>query len=508
MATRDKALQLLRDSLGNDSADFRLGQWESIDALVNQKKKVHVVQRTGWGKSSVYFITTRLIREMGDGMTIIISPLLSLMRNQLAAAQTFGLRAATINSSNYKDWDVIKARIMRNQIDILYISPERLSNQKFVDGILLPIANAIGLFVVDESHCISDWGHDFRVDYRRIIGVLRQLPSSLPVIATTATANNRVIADVEQQLGDLQIQRGSLKRESLRLQNILMPDQPTRLVWLAENLPKLDGTGIIYTLTKRDTKIVTNWLQENGITAEGYYSGVNHPDFDSTEKYREHLEDKLQQNKIKALVATVALGMGYDKPDLGFVVHYQAPGSIVAYYQQVGRAGRGISDAIGIMLSGTEDHEIHNFFRTSSFPPKERIDDILEQLEESDGGMTVSQLTKALNYKKTQISSTLKYLSVEDLSPVIKEKTKWYRTVNAYTLDIDKVIRLTNQRKKEWLHIQEYINAEGCLMEYLQTSLDDPNPEQCGQCANCVREDLMTFENDFEIGKALHILTS
>jgi len=500
MITEEHALQILRESLNNDTVQFRKGQWESIHALVNLNKKVHVVQRTGWGKSSVYFITTRLIRARSGGITIIISPLLALIRNQIEAAGKFGLRAATINSSNYDSWTIVKHSVLHNHIDILYISPERLSNARFINEILLPISSNIGLFVVDESHCISDWGHDFRVDYRRIIGIVQQMPSNLPIIATTATANDRVIEDVEKQLGQLTLQRGSLKRDSLSLQNVNLNDQPTRLVWLAENLPKIQGTGIIYTLTKRDARIVTEWLVINGIDALSYYSGITNDEFASTEKYREHLEDCLKNNKIKALVATVALGMGYDKPDLGFVIHYQAPGSIVGYYQQVGRAGRGISNAAGILLCGIEDDEIHEFFRNSSFPPKERIDDILHALEESDNGLTINELTKVLNYKKTQISGTLKYLSVEALSPVIKSGSKWLRTVNPFTLDVEKIARLTNQREQEWIEVQNYIEAEGCLMQYLQNSLDDPHPEKCDKCANCLEKSLMEFKNDFDMG--------
>jgi len=500
MITEQQALQILRESLNNDSVTFRKGQWESIDALINNKQKVHVVQRTGWGKSSVYFICTRLIRASKGGITIIISPLLALMRNQIEAANNFDLQAATINSTNFNEWKIVKQRVLNNEIDILYISPERLSNIRFVNEILIPISQGIGLFVVDESHCISDWGHDFRVDYRRIIGIIQQLPANLPIIATTATANNRVIQDVETQLGDLNIQRGTLKRDSLSLQNIILEDQPTRLVWLAENLPKIDGTGIIYTLTKRDARLVAAWLNENGIDALSYYSGIVNDKFESTDEYRKHLEDSLKHNKIKALVATVALGMGYDKPDLSFVVHYQAPGSIVAYYQQVGRAGRGISNASGILLSGVEDDAIHDFFRRSSFPPKQRIDDILHELEESESGLTINELTKLLNYKKGQIDSTLKYLSVEKLSPVIKSGSRWIRTVNEYNLDIEKIMRLTSQREMEWYEVQDYLNSDECLMEHLQKSLDDPNPQKCGKCSNCLNKNLIGFENNFEKG--------
>lgn len=500
MITKEEALSILRNSLGNNKLIFRKGQWESIDSLVNRKEKVHVIQRTGWGKSSVYFISTKLIRQNNGGLTIIISPLLALMRNQIEAANSFGLVAESINSGNFSDWNQVKTKVLNNAVDILYISPERLANSKFINEILIPISQNIGLFVVDESHCISDWGHDFRVDYRRIVGIIKQLPNNLPIIATTATANNRVISDVERQLGNLNTQRGSLKRDSLRLQNIKLNDQPSRLVWLAENLPKIAGTGIIYTLTKRDAKLVTKWLQIQEINVLSYYSGIENEGFSSTNEYRIFLEENLKKNKIKALVATVALGMGYDKPDLSFVIHFQAPGSIVGYYQQVGRAGRGIPNALGILLSGEEDDSIHDFFRRNSFPPKQRVDDVLNAIEESEEGLTITQLTKQLNYKKGQIQSTLKYLSVEQSSPVVKIGSKWQRTINQYHLDIEKVNRLNIQREKEWMEVQKYIDTNECLMEYLQKSLDDPNPQKCNKCSNCLGKNLIPFDNNFQLG--------
>lgn len=485
MSTQQQALTYLRSSVGNPGATFRPGQWEAIDRIVNQKGKLLVVERTGWGKSSVYFISTRLLRAQGSGPTIIISPLLALMRNQIEAAERFGLQAETINSTNQDEWDQAKENILSGETDVLFISPERLANDDFMTTVLQPVADAIGLFVVDEAHCISDWGHDFRVDYRRIVNILNQLPGNLPVLATTATANDRVINDVTTQLGNIQIQRGSLDRTSLQLQNIWLPDQPSRLAWLAEHLPKIPGTGIIYTLTKRDANLVARWLQDNGIEAFPYYSNVSHEDYEDSNDYRLHLEDQLLNNRIKALVATTSLGMGYDKPDLAFVIHYQAPGSIVGYYQQVGRAGRGIPNAYGIMLSGKEDDTIHEFFRRSAFPTQARIDAILNKLAENDGGLSVPQLNGRLNFRKGQIEHALKFMSVERPSPVIKVGSKWRRTPVAYQLDQEKARFLTRQRYEEWNKVIEYLRYEGCLMSYLQEQLDDPTSGPCGRCANC-----------------------
>lgn len=485
-----KALALLRRSLNNPTATFRDGQWEAIYRLTRKKERLLVVKRTGWGKSSIYFISSKILRDRGMGPTIIISPLLALMRNQIEAAKRLGINAVSINSSNFEEWDQIKNQVLQNRVDVLLISPERLSNENFIENILYPIANKVGLFVVDEAHCISDWGHDFRPDYRRIVGILQAMPAGMPILGTTATANERVLEDIKNQLGEFTILRGTLTRESLNLQNIVLPDQASRLAWLKEYIPGLHGSGIVYVLTKRDARIVTKWLKTSGIRAEEYYSGVTHEDFESTNEYREYLEDQLYNNKLKVLVATSALGMGYDKPDLSFVIHYQAPNSIISYYQQVGRAGRALDKAYGILLSGVEDEEVHEYFRNAAFPSEEVVEDILNTIEEHDG-MSVPNLTKALNLKKGQIEDVLKYLVVEDPAPIVKVGSQWKRTALFYRLDTEKIKRLTNQRVEEWQKVQEYINTNSCLMAFLQKELDDPYESPCGKCAKCLSKSIL-----------------
>lgn len=316
-----QAQQLLQTALADTNAHFRDGQWEAIDALVNQRQKLLVVQRTGWGKSSVYFISAKIFRDRGLGPTIIVSPLLALMRNQIESARRLGIVAETLNSTNTDLWPALTQRVLNNQLDCLLISPERLANDNFIETVLQPIADRIALMVIDEAHCISDWGHDFRPDYRRIVSILRQLPGNTPVLGTTATANNRVVADIQAQLGNIAIQRGPLVRKSLALQTMVQPDQASRLAWLAQTVPTLPGTGIIYTLTVRDTEQVAAWLQQNGIHAQAYHGSVEATGFESSDALRQHLENQLLNNQLKVLVATTALGMGYDKPDLSFVIH-------------------------------------------------------------------------------------------------------------------------------------------------------------------------------------------
>lgn len=506
MSDRPLALNLLRDALDDATASFRDGQWEAIDSLVNRQERLLVVQRTGWGKSSIYFIATRILRDRGRGPTLIVSPLLALMRNQIEAARRIGIEALSINSTNRDEWPQLQQAVLSDEADVLLISPERLANDEFVENVLLPTSETIGLLVVDEAHCISDWGHDFRPDYRRLINVLRRVPPNVPILGTTATANNRVVADVQTQLGDVRTQRGSLTRASLALQTMRLPTQSARLAWLADHIDQLPGTGIIYTLTKRDANQVTDWLVSHGIAANAYYSGVVGDGFEDSDTYRQHLEDLLLGNEIKALVATTALGMGYDKPDLGFVVHFQAPGSVVAYYQQVGRAGRAIDRAVGILMSGDEDDDIHEYFRRSAFPHEQWVNSILTALEESEG-LTTARLEEAVNLRRGQIDHVLKFLSVENPAPVIKDGSTWQRTPVPFNMDHDRIERLTRQREVEWDEVQDYIDEPGCLMECLGRALDDPHPQPCGKCERCMNRPIMattfTREAAVEAGRFL-----
>lgn len=492
---RAQAQQLLQTALANPAAEFRDGQWEAIDALVNQRQKLLVVQRTGWGKSSVYFISTKIFRDRGMGPTIIVSPLLALMRNQIESAQRLGIVAETMNSTNQNDWQAVTQRILNNQIDCLLISPERLANDNFIETVLQPISDRIALMVIDEAHCISDWGHDFRPDYRRIVNILRQLPTNTPVLGTTATANNRVVADIQTQLGDIQIQRGPLIRESLALQTMVLPDQASRLAWLAQVIPTLPGTGIVYTLTVRDAEQVAQWLSDQGIDARAYHGSVIADGFEDSNAYRQHLEDLLLNNQLKVLVATTALGMGYDKPDLSFVIHYQAPGSIVAYYQQVGRAGRGIDHAVGVLMSGVEDQDIHEFFRESAFPSEAQVNEILQALEQYDG-LTIRGIEEQTNLRYGQIEKVLKLLSVENPAPVIKQGSRWHRTPVHYQMDHDRIAHLTGQRVQEWQEVKEYLRDNGCKMTFLRRALDDPDPTPCGKCSSCLGQPVIDIEVD------------
>ena len=477
--TTSRALALLRQMLG-PQAQFRAGQWQAIEAVVERRGRALVVQRTGWGKSLVYFLATKLLRDQGSGPTLLVSPLLSLMRNQIEAAAKIGIRAFTINSSNVAEWEPAEAALANDACDILMISPERLGNERFKKSLLHGLWKRIGLFVVDEVHCISDWGHDFRPDYRRLINVIEKLPPGVPVLGTTATANNRVIADVHAQLGEgLTILRGPLVRTSLRLQNIVLPTQAERLAWLAQNIGKFKGSGVVYCLTVADVERVAGWLKSKGISAEAYHAG------DDTRLDRVALEQSLLANEIKALVATVALGMGFDKPDLAFVIHFQRPGSVVAYYQQVGRAGRAVDRAYGILLSGVEDDEIQDYFIQSAFPSSEVMSAIVEALSASS--LTMNQLLAVINVSHSMTERALKLLEVE--GAVIVEHNgkaaRYRRASRSWQPNEERARRITALREAEVAQMRAYVKYRGCLMEFLTRELDDPQAQPCGVCANC-----------------------
>ncbi|HNR69510.1 MAG TPA: DEAD/DEAH box helicase, partial [bacterium] len=460
-----RAISLLRLGTGQGDSQFREGQEEAIRHVYEGHGRLLIVQKTGWGKSYVYFIATKMLREAGMGPALLISPLLALMRNQIAAAARMGVRAKTINSDNESDWETVETAIAQNEVDILLISPERLANTRFQNRVLVGISGRISLVVIDEAHCISDWGHDFRPHYRLIERILRTLPQNIRLLATTATANNRVTEDLRNVLGpNLLVSRGDLNRPSLALQTIHIPGQAERLAWLAEKLPSMPGHGIIYTLTVRDAVQVAAWLTKCGMNVRAYTSESDD---------REALEQSLLENQVKALVATTALGMGFDKPDLAFVIHYQSPASVVAYYQQVGRAGRALAAAYGILLSGSEESEIIDYFIESAFPTREEVQSVLQILEQSPDGLSIPDLMGRVNLSMGRIEKTLHLLSLESPAPVVKQGSKWQLTAARLNPSFwQRAERLTRLRYHEKNQMQEYIGLESDHMRFLIEALD------------------------------------
>ena len=480
---RDEAERHLR-ALAGEHARLRDDQWTAISALVADRSRALVVQRTGWGKSAVYFIATALLRAQGPrslaggtGPTVIVSPLLALMRNQVEAAERAGIHARTINSANNEDWDQIYQEVAAGKADVLLVSPERLNNPSFRDEVLPKLSAAAGLLVIDEAHCISDWGHDFRPDYRRIRTLLENLPPGVPVLATTATANARVTRDVAEQLGtQTLVLRGPLDRESLHLAVVNLPTAHQRLGWLAAHLPTLPGSGIIYTLTVAAAYETAAFLREQGIQVTAY-SGKD----DISE--REVAEQSLLANRVKALVATSALGMGFDKPDLGFVVHLGAPQSPVAYYQQIGRAGRAVDSAEVILLPGREDRDIWAYFASLAFPPERQVRAALATLGEAGRPMSTAVLETYVDLSRGRLEQMLKVLDVD--GAVRRVAGGWTATGEPWSYDGDRYERVTAERTREQQAMLGYQATDGCRMEYLRRQLDDPDAAPCGRCDNC-----------------------
>ncbi|MFJ3858431.1 DEAD/DEAH box helicase [Streptomyces sp. NPDC090085] len=480
---RSSADSVLARLVGDPTGTARLreDQWLAIEALVAHKRRALVVQRTGWGKSAVYFVATSLLRAAGAGPTVIVSPLLALMRNQVEAAARAGIRARTINSANPEEWEGIQAEVAAGEVDVLLVSPERLNNPDFRDQVLPKLSAATGLLVVDEAHCISDWGHDFRPDYRRLRTMLADLPPGVPVLATTATANARVTADVAEQLGtgagtDALVLRGPLDRESLSLAVLTLPDAAHRLAWLADHLGDLPGSGIVYTLTVAAAEEVTAYLRHRGHTVSSYTGKTENAD-------RQQAEDDLQANRVKALVATSALGMGFDKPDLGFVVHLGSPSSPIAYYQQVGRAGRGVEHAEVLLLPGREDEAIWQYFASVAFPPEEQVRRTLDVLAGAGRPLSLPALEPLVDLRRTRLETMLKVLDVD--GAVHRVKGGWTSTGEPWFYDSERYAWVARQRAAEQQAMRDYAASTGCRMEFLRRQLDDEEAAPCGRCDNC-----------------------
>jgi ATP-dependent DNA helicase RecQ len=488
---RDEAEALLR-ALAGEHARLREDQWRAIEALcspeqgtanaasTNTGRRVLLVQRTGFGKSAVYFTATALLRRRGAGPTVIVSPLLALMRNQIEAAERAGVRARTINSANPEDWDAIAEAIAEDAVDVLLISPERLNNPAFRDHQLPKLAAGCGMLVVDEAHCISDWGHDFRPDYRRIATFIAELPDSVPVLATTATANARVSDDIAEQLdkhdSPTLVLRGSLDRESLRLSVVNLPDNAHRLAWLDEHLPRIDGSGIVYTLTVAAAEEVSDYLAGRGHAVASYTGRT-----DNAERLQR--EEDLLGNRLKALVATSALGMGFDKPDLGFVVHLGAPSSPVAYYQQIGRAGRARDRAEVVLMPGSEDRAIWEYFGSLSFPSEDAVRRTLDVLAAEGRALSTAALETRVDLRRTRLEMMLKVLDVD--GAVRRVKGGWEATGEPWTYDAERYAKVAAARRHEQSRMLAYEATSECRLEFLRRELDDAEAAPCGRCDNC-----------------------
>ena len=472
-----ESLSLLHGVLGAD-AEFRDGQYEAIEAAATQRRTL-VVQRTGWGKSLVYFICTRLFRESGKGITMVVSPLLVLMDNQAEMARGLGIRCDVLNSSVKDRREEILSQLSNDELDLIFVTPETLFKEDMQS--LLPKLR-IGLFVIDEAHCISDWGHDFRLEYGNLGKVIAGLPANVSVLATTATANDRVVTDLKRQLGhDVFISRGTLSRDSLHIQVMECENRADRYAWILDNIGKLPGTGIIYCLTRRDCDYLADFLQKNGVSVLPYYSGERNDELNAA------AIEAFRNNEIKAVVATVKLGMGYDKGDVSFIIHYQMPSNIVLYYQQIGRAGRNLPDAYVFLLCGKEDRKINEFFINTAFPSQKEAQSVYEAVGAADG-MKLWQIEGAVNIRRGRVRKTLEFLLNE--GAVRKEKTSYYITPKPYQYAAAHYQEITEIRRREMAQMIEFTKTKRCLSQFAVNCLDDFTAAPCGKCANCLRGDI------------------
>ncbi len=468
------------EALAGDGAVLRGDQELAVAALCEPAARVLVVQATGWGKSAVYWAATAIRRQEGAGTTLVVSPLLSLMRDQVQAAEKAGLKAATLNSSNIGEWTAIEEQVAAGVLDVLLVSPERLANPKFGDRVMAALAGKLGLLVIDECHALSDWGHDFRPDYRRLADVLQSLNPQTPVLATTATANDRVTRDVAAQLGEAAVVlRGQLARTSLQLVSLPPMDPLTRYAWVVDYLDALPGSGIVYCLTVADAERLTTLLGHRyGADTVAVYTGQL-----DTEA-RADTEERLRRNDVKAVVATSALGMGFDKPDLGFVVHVGASPSPVSYYQQIGRAGRGLDHAFVILLPSHADEPIWEYFATATIPVADDVHTLLDALRDSEETMTVPALEAMTTLRRTGIELMLKQLAVD--GAVERTVDGWRATGSDWFFDQDHYDEVVAGRRREAAIMRDYIAGATCLMMLLQKSLDDPGATPCGRCSVCL----------------------
>ena len=468
-----KHLALVLERLAGPTAVPRDDQVAAVHAIIQPAARVLVVQATGWGKSAVYWAATSALRAAGAGPTLVVSPLLALMRDQVTAATRSGLRAATVNSTNLDEWDPIFEALDHDRLDVLLVSPERLGNPRFAAR-LDELMARVGLVVIDEAHCISDWGFDFRPDYQRLARALLSTPTA-SVLATTATANKRVTADVERQLGASTVTfRGTLARTSLRLSVVAGLSPLQRYAWVADALDALPGSGIVYVLTVAEAERLAGFLQSCGHEVAAY-TGQLDPEL------RVEVEERLRANQVKAVVATSALGMGYDKPDLGFCLHVGSPATPVAYYQQIGRAGRAVATADAVLLSAQADERIWDYFATASIPDPDDVAKTLRALR--DGSRSVIELDSLTGVRRGRLETLLKILAIDEV--VAKDGAKWMATGTPYVHDTAKWTALAATRRAEADLMRRYAHGDGCLMAYLQLALDDPSPAPCGRCSVC-----------------------
>jgi len=491
--TRHEAEIKLKRIFGFDK--FYDEQWETIDMLLRGKRML-LIEKTGYGKSLCFqFPATQF-----DGITVIFSPLIALMRDQVNSLNEKGIAAKHINSEQtYENNSQVIQDAINGKIKILYIAPERQENQEWIEATR---KMNLSMIVIDEAHTISVWGHDFRPSFRRIINLVQLLPKDLPILATTATATKRVQADIEQQIsGNLTTIRGNLLRENFNLFVIETKSEDEKLLWLAENINKLPGTGLLYTGTRVNTEIYARWFDFVGINSTDYNAGL---DGDT----RKEIEKGLMSNKWKCVVSTNALGMGIDKPDIRFIIHAQIPASPIHYYQEIGRAGRDGQKTYIILFYNSkkdddgipEDYKLPKAFVDGGRPSIKKYQIVINAVKQEQLGER--QLMKITNMKQTQIRVIKADLIEQEIIKEVKfDRSKKYEyQFNAPELDTAKFNELRNAKLKDLDSMLEYVFTTEPRMKFLCEYLGDKPPNKFDNCDNSkykkrtVRPDKSTIE--------------
>jgi len=466
---RKEAEQLLKRTF--NFSNFYDEQWLTIEKILNGER-VLLIERTGYGKSLCFQFPATIF----PGTTVIFSPLIALMRDQVKKLTTLGIPAKCVNSEQTPEENsqTIKEAI-QGTVKILYIAPERQENNEWIDATR---QMNLSMVVVDEAHCISVWGHDFRPAFKRIVNLVNLLPKGLPVLATTATATKRVEQDIARQIGNnITIIRGNLMRENLHLFVIKVSSEDEKLIWLGKNLNQIRGSGIIYTGTRVETETYSKWFEYLNISCTGYNAGL-----DGTSRIE--IENGFMTNKWKCIISTNALGMGIDKPDIRFIIHTQFPQSPIHYYQEIGRAGRDGKPSFIILLYNPKDRDLPEAFIEGGRPPLKKYEKVINAAKQELLGE--KELMKKTNLKQNQIR-VIKADLIEQgiIREVMIGKNKKYEFVpNSKPLDPKTFEELRDAKLNDLDKMIEYAETGGSRMKFLCDYLGDNASHSFSNCDN------------------------
>ena len=491
----EECLKYLKVIAGPE-AEFQKDQFEAIESCINKGSKTLLVQKTGWGKSAVYFVAAKYLLKNRNKMTVIVSPLLSLTRNQILNAKNL-LNIETINIS--EDPEKIRNtenKIKANKVDVLIVTPQRFFNKKFKEEQLPLIKEQAGLFVVDEAHCISSWGHDFIPSYMMLVKkVIPSLNVDTSILFTTATADNKVVKDISDKNKFSKTIKGDLLRKSLSVHSFGKQSFKFSIAWFKKNIDVLKGSGIIYVLTTARADAVAQYLRnEVGISAQAYHSRL--------EPYEKiEIENKLLNNEIKVVIATTALGMGFDKPDLGFLIHLGIPKTLTDYYQQIGRAGRKLDNADCVLISLQDDDDVNEYFIMSKVPEQPISNDVLSLIPNLPNELHLSNINKS--ELGTTMNKVNKIVTRLELDGYIQENNNgsYSKIKDGSTYNNESVEPLLIQARHQYQEVKDFLESDKCLMSILLKHFNQEveNDFKCNKCSSCIDDPIFMTPNRSDI---------